>query len=168
MAGRPTTRALRSAKTTTIRLAGCTIHVNVPNTDAWTRYLAELIGRAKDLQPVLETFGAYMVTGSLQRNFEAEGRPAPWAPLSPLYAARKARRYPGRPILVASGQMRAGFQWRATKQTLKIWNTRPYWKAHQYGYPPHNLPARVMLFLQNADKAVFTRWARRYITTGEL
>lgn len=38
--------------------------------------------------------------------FASEGR-GTWAPLSKEYAAWKARHYPGRPILVATGELRA-------------------------------------------------------------
>jgi hypothetical protein len=152
----------------TIRLLGCTVHVNAPNMDTWTRYYSELIGRAKDLSPVFEKFGAYMIDGSIWRNFEAQGRPTPWPPLSPLYAARKAKRYPGARILERTGQMMGSFFARATKQTLKIDNPFRYWKAHQKGAPTRNLPRRVIVLLQDVDKGVLTRWTRQYLRTAEV
>lgn len=39
----------------------------------------------------------------------AHGTGAPWVPLEPGYAAEKDERYPGNPILVASGKMREAF-----------------------------------------------------------
>jgi phage gpG-like protein len=39
-----------------------------------------LSARIQDLTPVMQDFAAYMV-GSVQQNFEAQGRPDPWAPL---------------------------------------------------------------------------------------
>lgn len=151
-----------------LRLIGCNLHANIPNADTWIRRYEELHGRPKNLQPVFDWIGAYMVTGSIQRNFEAEGRPSPWAPLSPDYAEWKAAHYPGQPILQLTGRMVSSFHWRTTMQTLKIWNTRPYWAAHQFGYGPRNLPARIMLLLQDADKSVLTRKCRQYWLTGEV
>lgn len=45
----------------------------------------------------------------LARHFKAEGGGSPsgrWEPLSPSYAARKQRRFPGRPILEATGLLK--------------------------------------------------------------
>jgi phage gpG-like protein len=42
--------------------------------------LAAMIRRGGDLSPVLRSFGEYMY-GSIQRNFDAEGRPEKWQPL---------------------------------------------------------------------------------------
>ncbi|RDI73302.1 hypothetical protein Gocc_2902 [Gaiella occulta] len=46
--------------------------------------------------------------GWMRRQFNTEGEFAGqrWQPLSPVYALQKARRYPGRGILHASGQLR--------------------------------------------------------------
>jgi phage gpG-like protein len=151
-----------------VRLLGCTIHINEPQTDAWTRYLVELMGRTKDLRPVFEKFGDYMVNGSLWRTFEAQGRPVPWPPLSPLYARRKAKRYPGARILERTGAMMGSWFWKATKQTLKIDNPRRYWRYHQKGSPKTHLPQRVIVILQNVDKGVLTRWTRQYLRTAEV
>ncbi len=157
---------------TYIRALGCTIHVRTADMSAqaesWKRYFLDLGHRVKNLRPVFESFGQYMVTGSIMRNFEAEGRPDRWAPLSPKYKAWKENHYPGRPILVLTGEMKAGFQYEATELTLKIRNVKWYWKVHQTGYGPNNLPARVMLLLQDADKSVLTRKTRQYIKTGEV
>lgn len=149
-----------------LRLIGCNMRVNIPNANTWIRRYEELRGRPKNLQPVFDWFGAYMVTGSIQRNFEAEGRPSPWAPLSPAYAEWKEAHYPGQPILQLTGRMRASFHWRSSPQTLKIWNTRPYFRYHQTG--TSRMPARISLLLQDADKAVLTRKCRQYWLTGEV
>ncbi len=156
---------------TYIRFWGMTAHVRgadfAEQVEAWQRYFLALGNRMVSLQPFLAWFGDYMVTGSIMRNFDAEGRPS-WPRLSPRYAAWKEAHYPGRPILVLTGDMKAGFDYEATEQTLKILNEKWYWKVHNTGYPPNNLPARTIVMLQNADKTVFTRGLRKFVTTGEV
>lgn len=70
-----------------------------------------------------------------------------WAPLSPAYAAWKAKHYPGRGILERSLAMETAFAggvgWEivVTADTLRIDPSRvPYWRAHQAG--TKHLPAR--------------------------
>jgi len=42
----------------------------------------------------------------IRQNFRDQGRRVGgWPPLTPAYAARKAEKYPGRPLLIASGKM---------------------------------------------------------------
>lgn len=153
--------AVQWAETTRVRLLGCTLTFRIEGAEEWVRYYHSLRGRAKNLQPVFERFGQYMLQGSLMRNFAAEGRPERWAPLSPEYARRKAIRYPGAPILVATGAMRAGFTYTATPQTLKIDNAMFYWWFHQVGTT--RMPQRVIVLLQAADRALLTRWIRDYL-----
>ena len=166
-------RPWHKGKTTYIRLFGCTLKVSWGDTEEWVRHYEELRGRAKNLLPVFQRYGSYLLE-SIERNFQAQGRPERWAPLNPLYAARKAKKWPGRGILEASGAMRRGFEYYATPQTLKIRNAaRWWWIVHQKGTTNLfgrgiRLPARVMVIMQRADKGVFTRWARRYILTGTV
>lgn len=42
--------------------------------------------------------------------FAQQGMPLPWTQLTPKYAAWKARKYPGRGILVRTGDMRRAYQ----------------------------------------------------------
>jgi hypothetical protein len=55
---------------------------------------------------------------SVGEQFQTEGGHGglPWQPLSPAYAAEKERRYPGHPILVASGDMRSAFLTQGTRE----------------------------------------------------
>ena len=70
-------------------------------------------------------------------------RPFAWEPLSPGYAAKMGRKYA---TLYVTGDLA-----RAVKvdnslvhcSTVSVSDDDvPYATAHQYGYPPHNLPAR--------------------------
>ncbi len=64
----------------------------------------------RDLREPLEGV-ARLLTRSVGEQFGSEGSHGgtPWQPLSPAYAAEKEERYPGHPILVASGEMRRAF-----------------------------------------------------------
>lgn len=69
-----------------------------------------------------------------------------WAALTTPYAARKARKYPGRRMLVASGAMRAGFRMYADTNSVFIDNREPYFKYHQSSAARgSNLPRRQMI-----------------------
>lgn len=75
--------------------------------------------------------------------FASEGRGS-WPPLSPTYAAWKARVYPGRPILVATGDLRTSLTTREsvlaqTDQALYLGTTVSY-AAFHLGGP--KMPAR--------------------------
>lgn len=88
------------------------------------------------------------------RHFDSEGSStgARWAPLSERYGAWKAAQYPGRPILVLTGALRAALvDGRGPGAIEKIGPRRmeigvdsgvlPYAQAHQTGIPGR-LPAR--------------------------
>jgi len=70
---------------------------------------------------------------------------AAWTPLKRTYALRKARRYPGRPPLVASGAMRDSFTYTAGSQEVLIGNKAEYFKYHQSTAPRSKMPRRQMM-----------------------
>ena len=110
--------------------------------------------------------------GSVRRTFEAEGRPLPWTPLSPQYAARKARTW-GTPILVRKGDLLDSLTEEGnpyvllhiTPRALQYGSTLPYFRAHQYG--TDRLPARPMLVLQRQDRAQLSRIINKFVLTGQ-
>lgn len=92
---------------------------------------------------------------NLRRTFETEvfqtrGRvidAEPWAPLSPVTIARKARSgYPLTP-LIATGRMQKSFRSVATSDQAVVYNTAEYFKYHQSNAPRKKLPRRVMMKL---------------------
>lgn len=92
----------------------------------------------------------------------ARGEGGGWAPLSPAYAAAKAKRFPGRPILEASGRMKGsltqrghpdGFR-RVTRDTYERGTSVPYADAHARGSA--RMPARPPIGVTEAD---FDKWA---------
>lgn len=75
-----------------------------------------------------------------------------WKPLSPAYAAQKAKRYPGRGILEATGKMRGSFQYEASSMWTRVFNTTSYFKYHQSRMPRSRLPRRIMMKLAETEK----------------
>ncbi|WP_425005771.1 phage virion morphogenesis protein [Mycolicibacterium sp. S3B2] len=68
-----------------------------------------------------------------------------WQRLNDKYAARKAKTYPGRPILVATGKMQNSFKYSSTGMSVEIYNTDPKFKYHQSSETRYVIPRRVML-----------------------
>lgn len=153
----------RWGKDTVAKLYGGEIHwrLSDPGADEWVKALTEVKRRALNLQPFFDRFGAYMLNTSIPLNFAAEGRPKPWAQLSPEYRERKKARFGKRPILVISGAMQQAFKYTATARTLRIRNPKRYFEFHQRG--AGNLPQRIMLLLQRQDRGVATRMLKRYL-----
>ncbi len=148
-------------------------HIWVDDADARRRLkLFETL--LSDLRP----FWPLVVT--LQRRwwkaqFDTEGRFAgdPWRPLSPVYALQKARRWPGRGILHASGGMRRAAdspERTVAPHTLTLTIDDPKLQYHQDG--TDRMPARPLVFgdpipavaqvelEEAADRYVTEMWSR--------
>ena len=85
-----------------------------------------------------------------------------WPRLSPAYAYRKARLYPGTGILVATGAMRESFVATFSKDMAVVGNSSEYFKYHQSNAPRTKLPRRVMMKLTNELKTRIVRIFNTY------
>lgn len=111
-----------------------------------------------------------VVTGWWRRQFETEGAfaGAPWQPLSPAYAAWKAARKPGKPILQFSGAMKQAVSRPHRAQTpisLTLSVEDPKLGYHQEG--GGNLPKRPVIFgdpLPPVAALELDRVAEEYVT----
>ena len=65
-----------------------------------------------------------------------------WSPLARRTLARKTKRFPGRPPLVATGKMRDGFTYVASARQVVIGNKMDYFKYHQSTLLRTRLPRR--------------------------
>jgi phage gpG-like protein len=112
----------------------------------------------------------------IRHQFQAEGDPG-WDPLSAAYAAWKARKYPGKPKLQATGALLASLTNRRAKHAIYTltkdeliigtslrtpdgeWNLG---LLHQLGAPKAKLPARPMMRLRESAQTraveIFARW----------
>jgi len=125
---------------------------------------------AEEMKDLTEPFGAIAedyaeIAG---RNFASEGSPEKWAPLSPRYAARKAKLRPGRPILQFDGTLYASLRGVADgsgpdtvrliyPKRAEIGTMVSYAIHHQFGAPRAGLPRRSPEQLTERDKE---RWGR--------
>lgn len=75
---------------------------------AMVRGLRAMRVAVEDLRP-LWPHVTRVIRPFIVKNFRTQGTSSgqPWAPLTPAYAAWKARNYPGKPILVREGDLRA-------------------------------------------------------------
>ncbi len=160
-------RRPRFARDTRIKLAGASLHFNFEGeeTERWLARLDNFKTSAKNLQPVFDEFGQYMLR-SIDRNFQSEGRPDAWKPLAPSTVRQRIRLGFGgsHPILQRSGKLRGGFRTQTDKSFLRIVNNVPYFKYHQQDDGQGNkMPRRIMVILQQRDKAEFTRIVRKHL-----
>lgn len=100
--------------------------------------------RTRNLLPVMQDFAGYMV-GSVQRNFDAQGRPAKWAPLkisslTGWVAGRKssqgkagAAARAGRKILTDTSLLRGGIHFKAFARGVEGYTNVKYAAIQHYG-----------------------------------
>jgi len=109
--------------------------------------IAQRLARAEELL----ASAASVVAAAVERNFDEEGRPFHWAPLSSRSAAYKARRFgAGLRILERSGALRRSITTRLEAGALVASTDASYAAFHQYGTRRH--PARPFLALTERDK----------------
>lgn len=82
--------------------------------EAADRHLAELALSTSDLSPVLRD-----IAQDAARRNASWWSASRWPPLTAKYAARKAQRYPGRPVEVRTGRLRDSLT-RADALTLEL------------------------------------------------
>lgn len=75
-----------------------------------------------------------------------------WAKLSPVYASWKGKHYPGRGILIATGEMQQSFESHATPISVEISNSSNHFKYNQLG--TRRMPARPMLTIDDHVKDI--------------
>lgn len=123
--------------------------VNLRGTKPAQDWIASQVRRIKDFSPALEKISTDYY--DVQREwFESQGG-GRWRPLNPRYAARKAKRAPGKTILrltdrlynEITGKNRKA---RTRKSGLQIYILGvPYWVEHEEGRPNMNLPQREVI-----------------------
>lgn len=87
-----------------------------------------------------------------------------WKRLSPATVAAKARKgypNPSQP-LVATGEMKNAFNYRAEDDYAMIWNEAEYFKYHQSRRPREHVPRRVMMKIAEAQRKTIVRTFHKY------
>lgn len=108
------------------------------------------------------------------RQFASEGRagsPAGWAPLSPRYAAWKARHYPGKTILRRTDELYNSLTQRPLDievlepSFMLIGSSVPYGRFHQQG---DGLPRRRPVEFPELERRQWVKVVQRYLVTGAV
>lgn len=115
-----------------------------------------------DLKNGLDESG-FELTQFIGEVFVSRGRiiGKPWPRLNDDYADWKARRYPGRPPLIRTGEMMRSFKHKATARRLELWNTAKHFVYHQEG---RGVPQRMMMRVDNKRAALITESLLKDIT----
>jgi phage gpG-like protein len=123
-----------------------------------------------DLREFWVRYAAPKLYRDIERNFEEQGvlsETAGWTPLSPGYAAWKAKHYPGRPLLVRSGALKESLTFdgdgpgpeglfEASRDGL-IFGTRIKYARHHQRPTGSRPPMRRILFLMKGASETFGR-----------
>lgn len=116
----------------------------------------------KNLQPAMKASGVYML-GSIERNFQAQGRPAKWKTLAPstLRQRRKGRGKGGPQILVNEGLLKGSVtsadSMETTNGSMIIGTNKVQAARMHFGYKGgegrghSETPARPFLLFQTED-----------------
>lgn len=128
--------------------------------------------RISDWKPFWADIEQY-IQDRIKLSFATEGGTIEekWKPLSPKYAEWKQQHYPGRGMLVLSGEMKASLTdevhpqaLRQKRKTTFHFNSRnPLARIHHIGAGDW-LPARPLLILTDADKKGILEHAQQWIT----
>lgn len=136
------------------------------------RTLDRFAGGVEDATPAWEAIADRFRHVEL-RQFRTEGAAfsGGWAPLSPRYAAWKARHYPGKPILQREGDLVRSLTERPfgveviMPQRMWIGSDVEHGAYHQHGTP--RMPRRRPVELDEAERRLWVQILQRFIVTGQ-
>lgn len=109
-----------------------------------TRLKASLLDWSSAMRAVGQSFKEYYSTVPFASRGSVFGDT--WPDLNPAYKSQKAKKYPGRPILVRTGAMQKGFNFTSTRDSIRLGNQVKYFAKHQEG---DGVPQRIMLALND-------------------
>lgn len=172
-------------------MAGFGVRINA---DELKQEIARLRHVGRNFRPVLQNFGEHMMT-SITRNFEEQGRPEPWKPLSPatkiarwrrrnrgksMYTGGKRQRMTtrayafmtGMKILQDTAALKRSIHRHITANALEIGSALVYARIHQKGGQAGRgrkvrIPARPFLVFQDEDEREFLDMVEDHIARGE-
>jgi phage gpG-like protein len=107
--------------------------------------IREIAGDVKKAKRPLTTASVYML-GSIEKNFQQQGRPKKWTPLNPktLELRRKSRKANkaagiktgrGSRILIDMARLKNSMTFLATDTSAEVGTNVVYARRHQFGYP---------------------------------
>lgn len=138
------------------------------------RQLIDIAGRGGDARPALEKV-AELFRQDQQATYARQGRPK-WKPLSPEYAARKARSGHGTQIGVYTGAMRdsfihegAGYNLTVVrKDRVRMGSTDPVANLFGGKHRVHKQPRRKPFSITPSRRREFLQLVQDYLVEGRL
>ena len=110
--------------------------------------LREMAAHAEDATPIMQEIAAGAAS-EMSRNFQTQrsSQGGAFKPLSKAYAARKAKRYPGKPILRATDQLMQSITWNAGADFAEAGPTDEKGRYHASPEPRSKMPLRDPFFV---------------------
>lgn len=133
-----------------------------------TRTLEAIEDRIADAREAFDAMGDRLQSAEI-RQFDSEGAygSAGWSPLSPDYAAWKARHYPGAPILVRTGELRKDLTQRPFSIDVVDYRMALFGSAVSYGRFHQNgtdrMPRRRPIELPNSEREAWVKVMQRWV-----
>jgi len=123
------------------------MHISLTGVKEFEGNLDRIHNVVRSFEPELRDIGEWYMDFIQNDVFETEGGVIGenWASLDPKYAAEKAKNYPGRGVLEASGKMRTSWKLYTTSHYALIENETDYAVYHQEG--TSRLPQRMFVKL---------------------
>ena len=134
--------------------------------------IADIQDRCTDARPVFK-WAHQVLKKTFAENFTTQGLPVGgWSPLDAEYAGWKARRLPGRPTLIRSGELFRSLSELSdpsvneiNKLSATFGTGLQYAKFHQYG--TEKMPKRQILFIPQSFADDFAEKLVNYIVEGK-
>lgn len=128
------------------------LEFTLKTSDVGQRYLLKVARKLDKTKAALTQAGLYML-GSIDKNFQQEGRPNKWAPLSKMTKALRRGSAPFR-ILQNTGRLKSSIAYQVSQGQVKIGTNVEYASLMQHGgrtKEGHKVPARPFLVFQSDD-----------------
>jgi phage virion morphogenesis protein len=122
----------------------------------------KLLDRGVNTRPLMQKL-VQQLHFTVDENFEKEGRPRRWRPLSIKYAAWKRRNRYSPKILEKSGALRRSLTEKYTNTEAIVGTNVKYAAVHQFGSTKKNIPARPFMKVTPQDISNFTNIVKQYI-----
>ncbi|WP_064257785.1 phage virion morphogenesis protein [Rhodococcus sp. HS-D2] len=130
------------------------VHINISGDKDVVAMLGSVGLEVKDMQPAMQDVGKYLKGFFSGEVFASRGGAIGerWPRLSTKYAAWKARKYPGRPVLVRTGVMQKSFTYKSKPLQVTISNKAAHFVYHQSDAPRTLIPYRPMMKVEDGDE----------------
>ena len=132
------------------------VRIEVTNLVATGEKLQAVKVALADMTDAMASLAARLIPFYEDSVFESRGEviDEPWEPLKQRTIDEKNKNWPGRGMLVRTGEMQRGFTSEITPISLIITNRVPHFRWQQEGTTPgkgrgHNIPARKMLVINS-------------------